>query len=31
MDFAVVEGSHGPRLHEQLAFLKLQKSAKQVK
>jgi hypothetical protein len=31
MDFAVVVGLHGRRLHEQLAFLNLQNSAKQVK
>jgi hypothetical protein len=31
MDFAVVVGLHGRRLHEQFAFLNLQKSAMQVK
>jgi hypothetical protein len=31
MNFAVVVGSHGRRLHEQFAFLNQQKSAKLVK
>jgi len=30
MDFAVVLGLHGRGLHEQFAFLNLQKSAKPV-